>query len=192
MKPTYPSLGDMATSPLVSYKMFFFMRTISLIAHIVVLIFGIYTRKGRFFIQFTNWTNMLSTVYSVLAFLTSYFFTMPKFYSDASLTKVYNRTRPSKLAYVTQQLLRLTVPMHFIVSSVFWPLVFPTATRDHGNYDLIYFVFSHGLTLFLLLIESFFSQVVFNRSIIPVQSLYITTYATVVGPRNAFLNQEEE
>lgn len=67
--------------------------------------------------------------------------------------------------------------MHFIVTSVFWPLVFPTANRNHGSYDIIYFMFSHGLTLFFLLIEAFFSQIEFNRKIIPLQSLYIAIYA---------------
>lgn len=67
---------------------------------------------------------MLSSAYSLAAFLTSYFYALPKFYQDASLTKVNKRTKKSRLATLATRLLQLTLPMHIIVTVVFWNLVY--------------------------------------------------------------------
>lgn len=57
--------------------------------------------------------------------------------------------------------------MHFIVTSVFWIIVFKTADRNNGNYDLWYFIFAHGITLLLLLIDGIIGKVVFDMKILP-------------------------
>lgn len=57
--------------------------------------------------------------------------------------------------------------MHFIVTNVFWIIVFKTADRNHGDFDLWYFVFAHGITLIFLLIDGILGKVEFNMSIIP-------------------------
>ena len=162
MKIFYPSLGDIATSPLVKHETLFIMRIFSFIFHLVVVVLGIYTRKLYFFIQLTNITNILSFLYSIFALVSSYLFTMPKFYETATLTKVYIRQKPSLIAYITQQLQRLTTTMHFAVTFVFWPFIFKNAKRDHGIWDLIYFVAAHGVTLGMLLLEGFVSKVQYN------------------------------
>ena len=58
--------------------------------------------------------------------------------------------------------------MHFIVTSVFWVIVFKTADRSHGDYDIWYFVFAHGVTLCALIIDAFLGKVKFNMYIIPI------------------------
>eukprot|EP00703_Trepomonas_sp_PC1_P002882 JAP93724.1 Transmembrane domain-containing protein [Trepomonas sp. PC1] len=164
MKIMYPSLGEIATSPLVKHEVLFIMRIVSFLFHMVVVILGIYTRKFFFFIQLTNLTNILSFLYSIFALISSYQFTMPKFYETTTLTKVYLRQKPSLVAYITQQLQRLSTTMHFVVTFVFWPFVWPTANKDHGMVDIVYFVSAHGLTLAMLLIEGFVSKVQYNWS----------------------------
>ncbi|KAH0574170.1 Transmembrane domain-containing protein [Spironucleus salmonicida] len=175
--PPYPSLHDVATSPILSSQILYNLRMTSFIAHIMVIVLGIYTRFPVFFVQFTNWTNMMSTVYATFALLSSYYFARPKFYNDASLTKVFVRSRPSKLAHATQILLQLTLPLHGIVTSVFWPLVFPEADTSHGGFDYTYFLLSHGTTLFLLILETLFNKVQFDRKILKFHAIYIFVYA---------------
>ena len=70
--------------------------------------------------------------------------------------------------------------MHLIVTSIFWPLVYPTANKTFGMFDEVYFILAHGLTLMALIFEVFFSKIQFDRKIIKYLIVY-TAYYFVFG-----------
>ena len=106
---------------------------------------------------------MLSLIYATFAYATSIQFSAARFNSDAELTTIYSRTRPSRIAGVTAALLRLTLPMHCLVTAVFWPLIYPRAERSRTS-DTVYLILAHGVTLVCLLGEGLLSRIHFDRS----------------------------
>eukprot|EP00768_Dysnectes_brevis_P003509 gnl/Dysnectes_brevis/2497_a2987_1726.p1 GENE.gnl/Dysnectes_brevis/2497_a2987_1726~~gnl/Dysnectes_brevis/2497_a2987_1726.p1 ORF type:complete len:313 (+),score=60.78 gnl/Dysnectes_brevis/2497_a2987_1726:70-1008(+) len=156
----HPSLATMATSPLIRARTLYRWRSISVLAHLVVIITGLATRPKRFFFQYTNLTNMLSFTYTVVAFSVSVRFHKP---SETPLIKNYYRAKPSRLAWWCRETLGVTTTMHFLTTLVFWPLVFPHAIMLHGTIDLVYFTAAHGVTLFCILVEVLVTRATFNR-----------------------------
>ncbi|CAL6058213.1 Transmembrane_domain-containing protein [Hexamita inflata] len=132
---------QLCKSELISSKTLLFLRIFSVIAHIVAVVLGLYTRRKIFIYQFTNWANTMTTIYSILVLFININY-------SKNVTISYQRV--SRLAL---RILRVFAPLHTLVTLTFWPFCFKNANLSHGIYDQVYFVFSHGVTLFFLVIE---------------------------------------
>ncbi|GIQ81097.1 hypothetical protein KIPB_002002 [Kipferlia bialata] len=154
----HPSLRDLATSPIVRTTHLYVIRCISMALHLTVLVTGVWTRKLRFFVQWTNWTNMISAVYAVQAWVVSQRYIIP---GPSKLATMYQRSRPSHAAHYAEMMLNVAAPMHLLTTCIFWPLLWKHFRRDHGNIDLVYGIGAHGVTLIFVMFELVASRIEF-------------------------------
>jgi hypothetical protein len=161
----YPeaSLALCATSPIVPSAFLFAFRVLALAYHLSIIGTGVYTRRLRFFVQFTNMTNIASTVYFTLACRISGRYRRSVAASRHDPSERHYRHRPSRIAATAFNLLQVVAALMWIVTVVFWVLLVPVFRTDHGWIDWYYGIGAHGVTLVLLMIELSLTRIPFTR-----------------------------
>lgn len=164
------SLRKLSVSPLVSRTFLLWFRAAALLVHAAVIILGLYTRRMVFFIQFTNITNIISTVYFYLAVTASHRYCALLAVQNKTNQTIsvkneieYTRKAPSTMAETARVVLSLATSMHLLVTVMFWLFVVHEFIVE-TVVDWVYAILAHGVTLVFVLFEVMFTNVTFPLS----------------------------